>query len=651
MTHFLNHALCLLLLLPSFCAYRTLELKVISLDQLKSPSADEAESLSRSLREVGMLAVTTQDGSARSAGRVALQAFSDCIQDRTLVDIFARESSSSEVVRSVTLEDGTLRRTVATATNLSTPQPLGSTVSTHCPVFSVASEVLRQQADDVGISFAGLLDHLSDDPATSLTGPSPSCSHTSFVEAVRAAESLEHFHLFQQGQEEGQSGSKEKKPTLHMHSDMGLFIVMTPGEFFESHQWEKSDNPEAQDKAMFTSVPTKGSENVPERGSGLFLELPSGEVVAPKFPKDCFLVLGGEGAKRWISRPEAVPLYAPAHEVVLPSLQSGRLVRAWYGRMFFPPRSATLMLPPDDPALTLLPVSNRTQAQVRTSLTFGELREQTYSAFLSGQPEIALTAGCHPVRRTLADENSCTGEQIYCWMSCQSTADLECDTSEALCRSPTGALWPQDFTDSSGTVNHCEECSPVCPASNTPATQAGHICNNHFQASVMWMTGFQVLGDDGQPCVALLFEGWELDTTFKFTLGCVGTFFMGICVEGIVAGRRLLVKNKWNKKKFPKAISVDNSERLIQFLMLFIYAFQVMLGYFLMLIAMTYQVELFVLVVLGLTAGHGLFNMKAPVLESAEACCQGFDVEADDVNPIPTAMVSICNGVLPNNAP
>ena len=28
-------------------------------------------------------------------------------------------------------------------------------------------------------------------------------------------------------------------------------------------------------------------------------------------------------------------------------------------------------------------------------------------------------------------------------------------------------------------------------------------------------------------------------------------------------------------------------------------------------------------------AGHGAFNLAAPVLESAEACCQGFDVEDD----------------------
>ena len=48
---------------------------------------------------------------------------------------------------------------------------------------------------------------------------------------------------------------------------------------------------------------------------------------------------------------------------------------------------------------------------------------------------------------------------------------------------------------------------------------------------------------------------------------------------------------------------------------------QVVAGYFLMLIAMTYQVELFLAVVFGLGVGHTAFNTKAPVGESVDACC------------------------------
>ena len=48
-----------------------------------------------------------------------------------------------------------------------------------------------------------------------------------------------------------------------------------------------------------------------------------------------------------------------------------------------------------------------------------------------------------------------------------------------------------------------------------------------------------------------------------------------------------------------------------------------MLGYFAMLVAMTYSVELFLCVCFGLVAGHGLFNMDGPVSESVDPCCAG----------------------------
>ena len=51
----------------------------------------------------------------------------------------------------------------------------------------------------------------------------------------------------------------------------------------------------------------------------------------------------------------------------------------------------------------------------------------------------------------------------------------------------------------------------------------------------------------------------------------------------------------------------------------------------LMLVAMTYEVELFLMVVLGLALGHGLFNLNAPVLESAEACCMGHDASTPNM--------------------
>lgn len=136
----------------------------------------------------------------------------------------------------------------------------------------------------------------------------------------------------------------------------------------------------------------------------------------------------------------------------------------------------------------------------------------------------------------------------------------------------------------------------------------------------MWMSGFQILDEHtNRPCVALLFEGWDLNTKFKFVIGCFGTFGMGLFVEFLVYTRRQ-VKRRFMNGQMPKL-----HFRIISGGMLLLYLVQVSIGYMLMLVAMTYQVELFLMVVFGLTVGHGAFNMSGPVLESAEACCQGFD--------------------------
>ena len=106
----------------------------------------------------------------------------------------------------------------------------------------------------------------------------------------------------------------------------------------------------------------------------------------------------------------------------------------------------------------------------------------------------------------------------------------------------------------------------------------------------------------------------------SFALAVVGTFFMGIATECLTAFRRCAGKSErtaWLRKN-----------RLAWTLLIgCIFTTQVLLGYFLMLIAMTYQTELFVAVVLGIGVGHTVLNVRAPVGESVDACC------VDDAEP------------------
>ena len=85
---------------------------------------------------------------------------------------------------------------------------------------------------------------------------------------------MEHFHLFRR------TGPPSGAATLEMHSDLGLFIVMTAAEYF--------------DLASGDRVPP-GAEGRPE--SGFRLQLPGGGIVQPTFPDGCLLVMNGEGAR------------------------------------------------------------------------------------------------------------------------------------------------------------------------------------------------------------------------------------------------------------------------------------------------------------------------------------------------------------------
>jgi len=126
------------------------------------------------------------------------------------------------------------------------------------------------------------------------------------------------------------------------------------------------------------------------------------------------------------------------------------------------------------------------------------------------------------------------------------------------------------------------------------------------------MGGFESVQAD---CIIYLFAGWVLDTRTKFALGALGTFVLAILCEYLTWVRRSYLSASPSIRLF------RGRRRLLKAVKASLFTTQATLGYFLMLVAMTYQVELFLMVVLGLGAGHTLFNLTAPVGESTDACC------------------------------
>ena len=162
----------------------------------------------------------------------------------------------------------------------------------------------------------------------------------------------------------------------------------------------------------------------------------------------------------------------------------------------------------------------------------------------------------------------------------------------------------------------------------------------------MHMTGFAFFPTD---CVIYLFREWRLDSAAKFAFAVLGTVLLGVLTESLTYFRR-------EKLAPSSATRLKGRPRLWHVAMAAIFTIQARappqtppppparppdrptrfappaspltrlshpqatLGYFLMLVAMTYQGELFIAVIAGLGLGHGAFNVHAPVA-GTDACC------------------------------
>lgn len=554
-----------------------LQLQVFSLEELKFPNASTMDALRAAVFDIGMLAVTGFDGGSQhqSEGLAfagALQAFVRC----------ARAGHLRDVLHEVELKDRTVRSTIATATNHSIVAPLPAAVGAHCPEFSRAAASLRRAVDMTGRVYGRVLDRL-------IYGVSPERQVSprdgaSFVSAVLSAESLEHFHMFTRPADVSTSPPDEEQASLEMHTDMGLFIVMTAAEYLL-------------DSGERLGLDQSNVE------SGLRLELRNGQVVVPLFPADSLLVMNGEGSHLWMRGADtwADRPHAPAHEVWVPNITG--MVRTWFGRMFFPPRDAVLQSP-ESPGLR-----------------FGEYRDQTYDAFHKGTPGLASTLGCSPTRRILMDEGSCGADEMLCWMTCMSSAHLNCSAGSIVCGDPSvpGSQWPQDYLIN-GQPTHCFNCQLECAGSPPAPPSASGFCNDDLTATTMWMTGFQFVKGSSYPCVAYLFPEWSLNSAVKFAFACIGTFLMGVTIPALTYSRTFIGGS------IPSSSYYERAGK--QALLVGVYAVHMTLAYWLMLIVMTYQAELFIAAVLGLTFGYWLFCIllvpeveKEDCAKHVEPCC------------------------------
>jgi copper chaperone CopZ len=155
-------------------------------------------------------------------------------------------------------------------------------------------------------------------------------------------------------------------------------------------------------------------------------------------------------------------------------------------------------------------------------------------------------------------------------------------------------------------------------AGGEPADAPGRFCVG--PGTVMYMEGFAWStfgtrrgghgGGRARPeCVSFLFRGWALDSRAKFGAGCAGCVLLGLLAEGIALlrvyvhdasaltdaaadGRGGGARGRWRGWRRGAALGCHCA--------------QLVVGYLLMLVVMSFSYELFAAAVGGLTLGHAL---------------------------------------------
>eukprot|EP00667_Euglena_gracilis_P007542 EG_transcript_7615 len=389
----MQHSLSAFALISSFVLSSGFKTPIVPLQDLLQPNWATISQIEQAISEVGFFAVTLDENLQQQKAE-ALKELVGCIHS----------GAAGKHEHVVELHDETVRSTLATSTNQTIAQNFDADLQEKCPTFVKLSESVRTATAAVGNAYAQMLDKMEHQDLSATMGP--------FGAAVSRSENLEHFHVYWRRGER-----KDDRPTLKMHTDLGMFIVMTPPQYFHFRNFAATDYPV---------------------DSGFQVQLPNGDVVTPEFPAGSVVVMNGEGCADWINSKVARKLYVPPHQVVLPRGTVG-LGRAWYGRMYLPPRTTV-------------------KQDQRLSTTFNQYWTDASAALVRAPVGEAVLG-----HRLLLDQGNCSAGQLYCWMQCMNlntTNTSNCSVSNIQCKDPsTGTVWQ-------GGNTHCMTCTLVCNATS-----------------------------------------------------------------------------------------------------------------------------------------------------------------------------------------
>lgn len=411
----------------------------------------------------------------------------------------------------------------------------------------------------------------------------PSASTMSMRSVVALGECKNHIHVY----EFTGSGISHDERVVPMHVDAGLMLILSP--------------------AVYPSVGKVASADLLLGGNDLTTE------VNADVQHDYVVILVGAAAAEWLGAARA---RASLHGVRIPNADDGS--RVVIARMYV--------------------------AAPNTLNANGV----AYSSYINAV--VAQSRAASHSSWTATMEKQCEAGDAYCWHDCLPAPQCgDSDSQSNLCMNlNTAGLCGED--------DH--NCRPVCArhspnaliqlkpqkGSSTVAFQgltskAELFCSGKTSMS---MTGFFFAfpGSVSNPCIAYLFPQWVLKSPGQFWWGMFVSFVFGLTVEIAVLVRRI-VNSKAAHEHRRRARLVWRGTGL------FLFGLNISIAYICMLVAMTYCVELFIAVVLGLTVGHLVFgNLRSHVKESADPCCvsgEPCSATGVKVNPVPATTGCACS--------
>lgn len=446
----------------------------------------------------------------------------------------------------------------------------------------------------------------------------------SYEEIGRSGKHLEHMHAYFPPKYSDYGEVDNTVATMDMHTDSGLFIAMTTG-FYSS----------TDTSSKFTPPP-----------NGLYIQLPSGQIAQVDSSDDSLIIMVGSGGADWLLPALGAPLRALPHALKIPttlSTSTETWTRAWYGKMYLPPNDAVIASTEKTGDITyetyrqkeieaVAAASIRDTDPVSSKLLPSACgsHKMDMSKMMEGTKVVPMTSSLrsspisnaytHMVKNTLCGADNAG---VMCWTQCQDPSNLPCGTSAQCVDTVTGEIVDGNDHCPESDMSLCElQCVEDISDGGNSTDSNSDFC--YGSGVTMYMDGFystlqEEKGDTA--CVNLFFTEWTLDNGTKYALGCMGIFLVGMFVEFLTFCRKKIVKS------FPWSIGRD-------VVMVVLHGTQVFFGYLLMLAAMTYNVELFVMVLLGVMAGYACFNLAAPPKANLDPCCANGD--EDDVY---TAMV------------